>query len=108
MSAEIYSASGNNASLQGTTVGGIKPLHRFIKGQPKIIGVRHTHAQITLYQIPIDQYFPRLKLFFDFLSDHHGGLGLLFRHRFHRVHDKHCSTHMDSHPAWLLSGSAGW
>ncbi|KAG7237863.1 hypothetical protein INR49_031757 [Caranx melampygus] len=30
---------GNNASQQGTTVGGSKPLHRFIKGQPKIIGI---------------------------------------------------------------------
>ncbi|XP_076581133.1 uncharacterized protein LOC143314375 [Chaetodon auriga] len=40
MSAELIPASGNNASLQeGTTVGGSKPLHRFIKGQPKIIGV---------------------------------------------------------------------
>ncbi|XP_074522702.1 uncharacterized protein LOC141787898 [Halichoeres trimaculatus] len=39
MSAVLYSASTNNATLQGTTVGGTKPLHRFIKGQPKIVGV---------------------------------------------------------------------
>ncbi|KAI3377776.1 hypothetical protein L3Q82_008915 [Scortum barcoo] len=39
MSAEIYSASGNDASLQGTTVGASKPLHRFLKGQPKIVGI---------------------------------------------------------------------
>lgn len=42
MSAELYSANepgGNNASLQYTTVGGSKPLHRFIKCQPKIIGI---------------------------------------------------------------------
>ncbi|XP_031702265.1 membrane-spanning 4-domains subfamily A member 4D-like isoform X2 [Anarrhichthys ocellatus] len=42
MSADLYCASnsgGNNANLQGTTVGGSKPLHRFIKGQPKIIGI---------------------------------------------------------------------
>ncbi|XP_035507703.1 uncharacterized protein si:ch1073-291c23.2 [Morone saxatilis] len=39
MSAELYSASGNNTSLQGATMGGVKPLHRFIKGQPKIIGI---------------------------------------------------------------------
>ncbi|AWP01789.1 Hypothetical protein SMAX5B_013204 [Scophthalmus maximus] len=42
MSAVLYPASGpggNNASLQSTTVGGSKPLHRFIKGQPKIVGV---------------------------------------------------------------------
>ncbi|XP_039981244.1 uncharacterized protein LOC120788954 isoform X3 [Xiphias gladius] len=41
MSVKLCSASGpegNNASLQGTTVGGSKPLHRFIKGQPKIVG----------------------------------------------------------------------
>ncbi|XP_044201848.1 uncharacterized protein si:ch1073-291c23.2 isoform X1 [Thunnus albacares] len=42
MSSELYTVSGpggNNASLQGTTVGGSKPLHRFIRGQPKIIGI---------------------------------------------------------------------
>ncbi|XP_039981226.1 uncharacterized protein LOC120788954 isoform X2 [Xiphias gladius] len=42
MSVKLCSASGpegNNASLQGTTVGGSKPLHRFIKGQPKIVGI---------------------------------------------------------------------
>ncbi|XP_045888842.1 uncharacterized protein LOC123959047 [Micropterus dolomieu] len=42
MSAELYFASGpdgNNARLQGTTVGGSKPLHRFIRGQPKTIGI---------------------------------------------------------------------
>ncbi|XP_039649948.1 uncharacterized protein LOC120555343 isoform X2 [Perca fluviatilis] len=42
MSAELYCVSepgGNNASLQSTTVGGSKPLHRFLKGQPKIIGI---------------------------------------------------------------------
>ncbi|XP_034385505.1 uncharacterized protein LOC117728769 isoform X2 [Cyclopterus lumpus] len=41
MSADLYCTSdsgGNNASLQGTIVGGSKPLHRFIQGQPKIIG----------------------------------------------------------------------
>ncbi|XP_034385504.1 uncharacterized protein LOC117728769 isoform X1 [Cyclopterus lumpus] len=42
MSADLYCTSdsgGNNASLQGTIVGGSKPLHRFIQGQPKIIGI---------------------------------------------------------------------
>ncbi|XP_030269287.1 uncharacterized protein LOC115579762 [Sparus aurata] len=39
MSAELFPASGNNASLQGTTIGGSKPLHRFMKGQPKNVGV---------------------------------------------------------------------
>ncbi|XP_062277217.1 membrane-spanning 4-domains subfamily A member 15-like isoform X2 [Scomber scombrus] len=42
MTSEIYFESGpggNNASLQSTTVGGSKPLHRFIKGEPKIIGI---------------------------------------------------------------------
>ncbi|XP_044058175.1 uncharacterized protein LOC122878816 isoform X2 [Siniperca chuatsi] len=41
MSVELYSPSGpggTNASLQGTTVGGSKPLHRFIRAQPKITG----------------------------------------------------------------------
>ncbi|XP_053291162.1 uncharacterized protein LOC128451152 isoform X5 [Pleuronectes platessa] len=42
MSAELHIVSGpdvNDASLQGNTVGGSKPLHRFMKGQPKAIGV---------------------------------------------------------------------
>ncbi|KAL3992813.1 cell adhesion molecule 1 [Sarotherodon galilaeus] len=41
MSAEILSVSdpgGNNRNPQGASVGGTKPLHRFLKGQPKIIG----------------------------------------------------------------------
>ncbi|XP_030575857.1 uncharacterized protein LOC115773325 isoform X2 [Archocentrus centrarchus] len=41
MSAELLSVSqprGNNGSLQGTTVGAGKPIHRFLKGQPKILG----------------------------------------------------------------------
>ncbi|XP_029283038.1 uncharacterized protein LOC115005367 isoform X3 [Cottoperca gobio] len=42
MSVELYGVSGpggNNASVKGTTVYGTKPLHRFIKGQPKINGI---------------------------------------------------------------------
>ncbi|XP_029355014.1 uncharacterized protein LOC115041595 [Echeneis naucrates] len=42
MSAEASHSTeplGSNATVQGTTVGGSKPLHRFIKGQPKTIGV---------------------------------------------------------------------
>uniref|UniRef100_A0A4W6FV35 Uncharacterized protein n=1 Tax=Lates calcarifer TaxID=8187 RepID=A0A4W6FV35_LATCA len=61
MSAELYTASGpGGKNLQGTTVGGSKPLHRFIKGQPKITGVSrihtHIHAQIIICQILIDYY----------------------------------------------------
>lgn len=39
MSAELYSVNSNNSGPQGTTVGDSKPLHRFIKGQPKITGI---------------------------------------------------------------------
>ncbi|KAL7406039.1 hypothetical protein ABVT39_012213 [Epinephelus coioides] len=42
MSVELQHASEpvrNNASLQGTMLGGSKPLHRFMQGQPKIIGI---------------------------------------------------------------------
>ncbi|KAM9410469.1 membrane-spanning 4-domains subfamily A member 15-like isoform 2-T2 [Pholidichthys leucotaenia] len=42
MSAQLYTGSetgGKNQSLQGTRVGGTKPLHRFIKGQPKAVGI---------------------------------------------------------------------
>ncbi|CAN9506926.1 unnamed protein product [Ophioblennius macclurei] len=41
MSAEVCSmseTSGNHGGLHPTTVGGLKPLHRFLRGQPKIIG----------------------------------------------------------------------
>uniref|UniRef100_A0A3Q2X3D3 Uncharacterized LOC102314621 n=1 Tax=Haplochromis burtoni TaxID=8153 RepID=A0A3Q2X3D3_HAPBU len=41
MSAELLSVSdpgGNNGNPQDISVGGTKPLHRFLKGQPKIIG----------------------------------------------------------------------
>lgn len=44
MSVEILSLSqtrGNNDAPQDTTVGGAKPLHRFINAQPQLIGVRH-------------------------------------------------------------------
>lgn len=39
MSAEIYSTHPYDASPQGTAVGGSKPLHRFLKGQPKTVGI---------------------------------------------------------------------
>ncbi|KAM9860735.1 uncharacterized protein ACBR49_000115 [Aulostomus maculatus] len=42
MSAELYSVSepaGNDADPRGIAVGGTKPLHRFVKAQPKIIGI---------------------------------------------------------------------
>ncbi|KAM3876941.1 membrane-spanning 4-domains subfamily A member 4D-like [Diretmus argenteus] len=42
MSAELYPVfepHGDNTNLHSTAVGGSKPLHRFIKGQPKIIGI---------------------------------------------------------------------
>ncbi|XP_010732709.2 membrane-spanning 4-domains subfamily A member 4A [Larimichthys crocea] len=53
MSAELYSASVNNASLQGTTVGGTKPLHRFIKGQPKITGIVVLVLGLSLFIVSI-------------------------------------------------------
>ncbi|KAK7913128.1 hypothetical protein WMY93_013339 [Mugilogobius chulae] len=41
MSAELYISrpKDNNGTVQNTTAGGTKPLHRFIKGQPKIVGI---------------------------------------------------------------------
>ncbi|XP_020797371.1 uncharacterized protein si:ch1073-291c23.2 [Boleophthalmus pectinirostris] len=42
MSAELYISprpTDGNGSVQTTTTGGAKPLHRFIKGQPKIVGI---------------------------------------------------------------------
>ncbi|XP_053721814.1 membrane-spanning 4-domains subfamily A member 4D [Synchiropus splendidus] len=39
MPAELYSVRGPEDAAQGTTVGGRKPLHRFIKGQPKVMGI---------------------------------------------------------------------
>lgn len=51
MSAEVYPPSGNNASFFSSTVGGRKPLHRFIRGQPKSTGVRHTITHTLLISV---------------------------------------------------------
>ncbi|KAF3686264.1 Membrane-spanning 4-domains subfamily A member 15 [Channa argus] len=56
MSVEFHPASGpggNNASLQGTTVGGSKPLHRFLKGQPKIVGTIMVPLGLSFFIVPI-------------------------------------------------------
>lgn len=47
MSATLISASEpheGDAIQTNTAVGGGKPLHRFMRGQPKITGVRHRHV----------------------------------------------------------------
>lgn len=48
MSAKLYD---NNGSVQTTTAGGTKPLHRFIKGQPKIVGVIVLVLGTTIFTI---------------------------------------------------------
>lgn len=48
MSAELYD---NNGSVQTTTAGGTKPLHRFIRGQPKIVGVIVLVLGTTIFTI---------------------------------------------------------
>ncbi|XP_067345361.1 membrane-spanning 4-domains subfamily A member 15-like [Channa argus] len=56
MSVEFHPASGpggNNASLQGTTVGGSKPLHRFLKGQPKIVGTIMVPLGLSFFIVSI-------------------------------------------------------
>ncbi|GAA6217680.1 uncharacterized protein LOC108877046 [Lates japonicus] len=54
MSAELYTASGPGGNiLQGTTVGGSKPLHRFIKGQPKITGIIVLVLGVSFFVISI-------------------------------------------------------
>ncbi|XP_069549879.1 uncharacterized protein [Brachyistius frenatus] len=56
MSAELYSVSGpggNNESFQGTTVGGNKPLHRFIRGQPKMIGIVVLVLGVSLFTVSV-------------------------------------------------------
>ncbi|XP_034534740.1 uncharacterized protein LOC117809235 [Notolabrus celidotus] len=77
MSAVLYSVSGNNASLQGTTVGGTKPLHRFIKGQPKIIGVIVLIIGSSLFIISVSGVNPMTDLFLSEVSSSIL-LGLLF------------------------------
>lgn len=52
MSAELYPASANHATLHSATVGGSKPLHRFIRGQPKSAGVRQTCLP-SVYFMPV-------------------------------------------------------
>ncbi|XP_072236418.1 uncharacterized protein [Leuresthes tenuis] len=58
MSVELYPSgelSGNNGSLQDAAVGGTKPLHRFLKGQPKIMGtvVLVMGASLVIFSIAI-------------------------------------------------------
>lgn len=48
MSAELYD---NNGSVQTSTAGGTKPLHRFIRGQPKIVGVIVLVLGTTIFTI---------------------------------------------------------
>lgn len=48
MSAGLHA---NNGSVQTTTAGGTKPLHRFIKGQPKIVGVIVLVLGTTIFTI---------------------------------------------------------
>ncbi|XP_067345280.1 membrane-spanning 4-domains subfamily A member 6B-like isoform X1 [Channa argus] len=60
MSVEFHPASGpggNNASLQGTTVGGSKPLHRFLKVQPKIVGVLVVALGLSFFIVAISVSF---------------------------------------------------
>ncbi|XP_068170569.1 uncharacterized protein [Antennarius striatus] len=53
MSVELLSASRNDAVLQSTTVGGSKPLHRFIKGQPSTIIVLVMGSSFFIVSIAI-------------------------------------------------------
>ncbi|KAM4592980.1 uncharacterized protein PAE49_004757 [Odontesthes bonariensis] len=58
MSVELYTSgerSGNNGSLRDTAVGGTKPLHRFLKGQPKIMGtvVLVMGASLIIFSIAV-------------------------------------------------------
>ncbi|KAK2854228.1 hypothetical protein Q5P01_006889 [Channa striata] len=56
MSVEFYSASGpagNDASHQSTTLGGSKPLHRFMKGQPKLVGIIMLAFGVSFLIVPL-------------------------------------------------------
>lgn len=56
MSAELYD---NNGSVQTTTAGGTKPLHRFIRGQPKIVGVIVLVLGTTIFTVTAVVYEDR-------------------------------------------------
>lgn len=44
---------GTNAGLQSTTVGGNKPLHRFIKRQPKTVGIMVLVLGLSFFNVSI-------------------------------------------------------
>lgn len=119
---------GNNASLQGTTVGASKPLHRFIRGQPKIIGVRQTrthtltHTQIIFQEVILFScltnlvtmshqqcFYWSINIVFDFLLDHCAGLRRLLCLLFGCNHgiEWTWSTHVAKHLIWIHTGSTG-
>lgn len=56
MSVELFRVSepgGTNAGLQSTTVGGSKPLHRFIKRQPKTVGIMVLVLGLSFFNVSI-------------------------------------------------------
>lgn len=136
MSAELVLASGNNATPQETTIGGSKPLHRFIKRQPKIIGVRYKDTPVLklliiisllTMTIIISYYYLMtiigciefkykadvkrscLKLFFFYFPlDHCVGLGFFFLHRFLCDQARRSLSSIGGNPTWHCARSNGW
>ncbi|KAK5935078.1 hypothetical protein CgunFtcFv8_020471 [Champsocephalus gunnari] len=56
MSVELFRVSepgGTNAGLQSTTVGGSKPFHRFIKRQPKTVGIMVLVLGLSFFNVSI-------------------------------------------------------
>ncbi|XP_033972031.1 uncharacterized protein LOC117471272 isoform X1 [Trematomus bernacchii] len=56
MSVDLFRVSepgGTNAGLQSTTVGGSKPLHRFIKRQPKTVGIMVLVLGLSFFNVTI-------------------------------------------------------
>lgn len=107
MSAEIYPPSGNNASFPNSTVGGRKPLHRFVRGQPKSTGVRRT---LVICLPNADQTkalkLKKITLFVVLLADRYSDLGLFFLHRLGGGHTK--QPHVDHYPTRHNAGFTGW
>ncbi|KAK1891124.1 Membrane-spanning 4-domains subfamily A member 6D [Dissostichus eleginoides] len=56
MSVELFRVSepgGTNAGLQSTALGGSKPLHRFIKRQPKTVGIMVLVLGLSFFNVSI-------------------------------------------------------
>lgn len=109
MSAELHLPSGNNESSRSATAGGSKPLHRFIRGDPKSTGVRFIHSPLVICIPPTDPtnsiYCKTINLICGFFADRCSDLGLFFLHHLSCGHNR---QHLRMDDYRLNAGFTGW